>query len=149
MDFQFTPLSELARSAGQVEQADLMEKAALWNGERVIRACEQLRAYRLLPTGALVSRETGEVYECEDVRQWPELPGAVVFIGCNCPDEEQRLRPLRAQLGRAGCGAPCHCKHHYLRLLLSGHSIRVHCDPAAPLSAPGWRTVRALPAVLK
>lgn len=106
---------------------ELMQKAQEWDGWRRARAAFQFAGYRLdTADGALLNLASGETYQCEDARRWDALPGTVVFLGCDCDDEQKRLRPLREAMDARGCGAPCYCKHYYVRLLLAGHTIQVN-----------------------
>ena len=129
--------------------AQLVALAHQWDFDRLHRACSEFTTYRLLPSGALVHRLTGAVYECDEVRSWPELPGTVVFVGCDCEDQRLRLVPLHRALAAAGAGARCECKHQGIRSLLAGHTLRVPVAPCGPGVAARWVAVTARPAVLK
>lgn len=105
---------------------ELIAKAREWDQERQVRGAQQVGDYRLdLNEGALTNRATGEVRHCDEVRRWDNLPGVVVFIGCDCEDERYRLAPLRAAMDAKGCGTACYCKHHYTRALHAGHTLLV------------------------
>jgi hypothetical protein len=106
---------------------ELYAMAERFDLARRIRAAERLLRYRLVtPDGLLEKLSTGECYACEDVRRWKDRPGLVAYIGCNCLDEERRLRPLRAVLLERGIGAPhCFCQHHYVRNLYAGRRVAI------------------------
>jgi len=129
--------------------AQLVALAHQWDFERVQRACCEFTAYRLMPSGALIHRLTGVIYECDEVRTWPQLPGTRVFVGCDCEDQRLRLAPLHRALAQAGAGARCECKHQAIRALLAGHTIRVPVAPTGPAVGAGWVAVTARPQVLK
>jgi len=129
--------------------ADLLSLAHKLDFERIRRAVWEFSAYRLLPDGALVHRTDGTIYHCDEVRTWPELPGTVVFVGCDCPDQAYRMTALHKALAAAGAGARCACKHQYMRQLLAGHTLRVPLAAGPPSPEARWVAVTARPLVLK
>lgn len=112
-----------------------------------MRAVQQVGRWRLIPGGILHHQsEEDKCYQCDQVRTWQDLPGTVVFVGCDCPDESGHLRPLRAAMQTKGCGAPVFCKHHHIRLLLAGHTIGIPAPgyiEEGDMNTGAWLRVRA------
>jgi hypothetical protein len=102
---------------------ELIEKASKFDTDRRIRAVEQLANYKMLPGGVIVNRGNGELYH--PTRYAVRANGVQVFAECDCPDFVNHVAKIRAAMTAASCGTACCCKHHYLRMLLSGQAVRI------------------------
>ena len=119
-------------------QEALLAKARQWNDARKVRALEQCKNYKMLPAGAILNRETGQMYHPERTVSRPNCPTGETHFGCDCEDFKGHVTRLRQQMTDASCGTPLECKHCHLRRLLAGQPIRV-----------GSSVFTAKPAVLK
>jgi hypothetical protein len=115
-------------------RAELLVTNEEWREVRMIRALEELAAWSLMPDGTLLHRtETDKAYYCDDVHRLEGIAGeptAIWFTGCNCPDAspEGHLSRLNRAIETEGLTEsvlPALCKHHWIRMLLAGHSLQV------------------------
>jgi hypothetical protein len=86
---------------------------------------QQIADYRMTGDGAPVKAAAGGIWHPKMTATWPELPGVVLYGGCDCPDEQDCLRILREVAVDRGIALTCNCKHFCDRLLKCGHTIEV------------------------
>lgn len=117
----------------QQNREELVVTAESWREARIIRGLEELAQWRLLPDGTLVHRTLDKMYVCHEVHRLEGIAGepeTVWYTGCDCPDAspEGHLSRLNRALDAEGLSEsvlPALCKHHWIRMLLSGHRLQI------------------------
>jgi hypothetical protein len=112
------------RPIAQQTLAELVVTAAEWNKQRMYRALNEWINWKMLPDGTLVHKNEDKMYHCAEVVRVDGQP--VAYIDCDCDDNQTHVKRLHAFIKRNG-GKPqvCLCKHHWIRMFLAGHSVRV------------------------